>query len=70
MKVNIWELRKQNDMQKTVKDNVTFVDFTILNSDIILIISLIRIGSWSSLMDKELEKTIEYQFILKPPSSV
>ena len=35
MKVNIWELRKQNDIQKTVKDNVTFVDFTILNSDLI-----------------------------------
>lgn len=70
MKVNIWELRKQNDIQKTVKDNVTFVDFTILNSDLILIISLIRIGVWSSLMDKEVEKTIEYKFILKPPSSV
>ena len=70
MKVNIWELQKQSDIRKTVNDNVTFVDFTILNSDLISISSLILIGAWSSLMDKELEKTIEYKFILKPPSSV
>ena len=33
MKVNIWEVQKQNGIQKTDKDNVIFVDFIMLNSD-------------------------------------
>ena len=49
MKVIIWEVQKQNDIQKTDKDNVTFVVFTMLNSDLNLIIAFIRIGVCSSL---------------------
>ena len=54
--MTIWELQKQNVIQKTVKDNVTFVDFTMLNSDLIFIVSFILFGVCSSKLNKKTRK--------------
>ena len=48
MKVTICETQKQNAIQRAAKDNDTFVNSTILNSEIIFIVPMVFIGAYFS----------------------